>query len=240
MGAVYKAQHKLMDRVVALKVIRGSLIGKEGVVERFVRELKAAARLRHPNIVTAYDAEQVGDTHLLVMELVEGISLDRIISNDGPLPVDKAIDYIRQAALGLQHAHERGMVHRDIKPQNLMLTPEGQIKILDFGLARIIQETASAETPALAGCPSLKGEGAPPITQDGEVMGTPDYIAPEQVSDPRTADARVDLYSLGCTLYHLLAGHTPFHDETVLHKLSSHQERHPQAHPRLAPICHRN
>src|SRR5262249_11574204 len=145
MGAVYKAEHRLMKRLVALKVINEELIAKPAAVERFRREVEAAARLSHPNIVTAHDAEQIGNAHFLVMEFVEGTSLDRIVKNQGPLSVATACDYVRQAALGLQHAFERGMVHRDIKPQNLMLTSSrlsfggrgagaegGSIKILDF------------------------------------------------------------------------------------------------------------
>ena len=131
MGAVYKAEHLLMQRPVALKVLNRELMDKPATVERFRREVRAAARLTHPNIVHAFDAEQAGDVHFLVMEFVEGVSLARCIAENGPLPVAQACDVVRQAALGLQHAHECGMVHRDIKPQNLMLTPSGQVKILD-------------------------------------------------------------------------------------------------------------
>ncbi len=141
MGTVYRAEHRLMDRPVALKVIRGDLLGNAALVERFRREVKAAARLAsHPNIVAAYDAEQAGETHMLVMEFIEGTDLARLVDRRGPLPVGEACEYARQAALGLQHAFEDGMVHRDIKPQNLMRTTRGQIKILDFGLARFASE----------------------------------------------------------------------------------------------------
>jgi predicted Ser/Thr protein kinase len=136
MGAVYKAEHRRMDRPVALKVINPGLLTNPATVSRFQHEVRAAARLAHPNIVTAYDADQAGDLHFLVMEYVEGKSLADVVQERGPLPASEACEYVRQAALGLQHAHERGMVHRDVKPQNLMVTPSGTVKILDFGLAR--------------------------------------------------------------------------------------------------------
>ena len=149
MGAVYKAEHRLMERPVALKVIRRGLTDDPAAAERFRREVKAAARLSHPHIVRAYDAEQAGDLHFLVMEFVEGTDLARLVAGQGPLPVARACEYARQAALGLQHAFEHGMVHRDIKPQNLMLTPDGQVKVLDFGLARFVSESApSPPTPS--------------------------------------------------------------------------------------------
>src|SRR4051794_4758231 len=145
MGTVYKAEHRLMERVVALKVINRSLVGRPAMVARFQQEVRAAARLSHPNIVTAYDADQAGETHFLVMEFIEGINLDAVLAEQGRLSVACACDYARQAALGLQHAFERGMVHRDIKPHNLMRTPQGQVKILDFGLARYVSEAVPAE-----------------------------------------------------------------------------------------------
>jgi serine/threonine protein kinase len=213
MGVVYKAVHRLMDRVVALKVIHRHLTDRPGLVERFRREVRAAARLTHPNIVTAYDADQAGDTHFLVMEHVAGISLDREVVRRGPLPVREACDLARQAALGLQHAYERGLVHRDLKPHNLLLTPAGQVKILDFGLAHVADADNSAATPL----------------SSGMVLGTPDYVAPEQARDPAQADIRADVYSLGCTLYHLLTGRPPFPDGTPLQKLLAHQECRPRA-----------
>src|SRR5262249_36435798 len=136
MGKVFKAEHRLMARVVALKVIHQHLLAERAAVERFRLEVRAAARLAHPNIVTAHDAEQAGVAHFLVREHGEGETLDRILNRRGPLPVALACDLVRQAALGLQHAHERGMVHRDLKPSNLIVTPAGELKILDFGLAQ--------------------------------------------------------------------------------------------------------
>jgi uncharacterized protein (TIGR03067 family) len=227
MGAVYKAEHLLMERPVALKLISHNLTSKPEMVERFRREVKTAAILKHANIVMAYDAEQAGESHFLVMEYVEGQSLARLVAEHGPLPVRQACDYIRQAAMGLQHAHERGMVHRDIKPQNLMLTPDGQVKVLDFGLARFAMEAVPAG--ALLVAPALDAaSGSESLTQVGTVMGTPDYIAPEQARDAHTADIRADIYSLGCTLYDLLAGHAPFPEGTVVAKVMAHMERSPK------------
>jgi len=232
MGAVYKAEHLLMERPVALKVLNRELIDKPATIERFRREVRAAARLTHPNIVAAFDAEQAGDVHFLVMEYVEGVSLARRCMDQGPLSMAEACDYIRQAALGLQQAHECGMVHRDIKPQNLMLTPSGQVKILDFGLARFVMESAPAGALLEAAFtpPTFHGDGdlPRPITHTGIVMGTPDYIAPEQARDSHLADIRADIYSLGCTLYDLLAGHAPFPDGNAGQKVKAHLNRTPQ------------
>ncbi len=234
MGAVYRAEHRLMDRPVALKVIRGDLLGSAAMVERFRGEVKAAARLAsHPNIVAAYDAEQAGETHMLVMEFVEGTDLAELVRRRGPLPVDEACEYARQAALGLQHASLDGMVHRDIKPQNLMRTTRGQVKILDFGLARFASEAASHRGQVKIldfGVARFTGEAATPggMTAQGMVLGSADYIAPEQIDDPHAADIRADIYSLGCTLYFLLAGRPPFPDGSLNEKLMAHAERTPR------------
>jgi hypothetical protein len=232
MGAVYRAEHRRMERHVALKVMSADLMDRPEMVERFHREVKAAALLNHPNIVTAYDADQAGDAHFLIMEFVEGISLAQKVQQEGPLPVTQACACIRQAALGLQHAHERGMVHRDIKPHNLMLTPTGQVKILDFGLARFVRETASVRAEPASATGETTGQtasgAASALTQTGTLMGTADFIAPEQATDPSRAGVRADIYSLGCTLYYLLAGHAPFPEGTALDKLTGHCERAPK------------
>jgi serine/threonine protein kinase len=231
MGSVYKAEHLLMERAVALKVINRGLLDNPATVERFRREVKAAARLAHPNIVTAYDAEQAGDLHVLVMEYVEGRTLARLVAEKGPLPVREACEYVRQAALGLQHAFEKGMVHRDIKPANLMLTPSGQVKVLDFGLARFALESGPPLASAVQGTAGGAEAGVGPsgsLTQVGMVMGTPDYIAPEQAADAHTADVRADIYSLGCTLYDLLAGHAPFPEGTAVQKVLAHARERPR------------
>ena len=209
MGVVYQARQTMMNRQVVIKVISKALLDHPDAVERFRREVHAAAQLSHPNIVTAHDAEEVCDLHMLVMEFVPGRSLAQVLEKKGPLAVAHACHFARQAALGLQHAFEQGMVHRDIKPQNLMLTPKGQVKILDFGLAKIASERGAA-----------KG-----LTSTGAYMGTPDYSAPEQASDARAADIRADLYSLGCTLYCLLAGRPPFQEDTAVLTILAHMQK---------------
>jgi serine/threonine protein kinase/WD40 repeat protein len=221
MGQVFKAQHERMGRVVALKVIRKDRLSHPKAVSRFFQEVKAAGQLNHPHIVLAFDAGEADGTHFLSMEYVEGQDLQRLIAKVGPLPPAQACDYIRQAALGLQHAHERGLVHRDIKPQNLLVTtvpaeqtaditdPEwGTVKVLDMGLCRWRQGLTEDE----------RG-----LTKEGSFLGTADYTAPEQARDPRAADNRSDLYGLGCTFFYLLTGQTPFRAETLTELLLKHQ-----------------
>jgi hypothetical protein len=229
MGVVYKAVQRHTDRVVALKVLSLQLQARPDFVERFRREVRAVARLNHPHIVHAYDAEEAGGLHFLVMEYVDGVSLDQVVRQRGPLPPEEACAYVRQAALGLQHAHERGMVHRDIKPANLLLTspgrtdggghPGGQVKIVDFGLAHLASGAGGPATPI---------SSAP-------LLGTLDYAAPEQARDPAGVDTRADVYSLGCTLYHLLTGRPPFPAGTPLQTLLCHQERAPRPVTELRP-----
>jgi serine/threonine protein kinase len=231
MGAVYKAEHRLMQRPVALKVINPEWVASKSAVERFRREWQAAGRLHHPNIVTAYDAEQAGETHFLVMEYVKGTDLGKLVTEGGPLPVAQACDYVRQAALGLQHARDNGMVHRDIKPHNLVVTSSGQVKILDFGLASLTSEAVSGSSGASSIKPALPGTG---LTQVGSLMGTPDFMAPEQARDAHAADIRADIYSLGCTLYCLLTGKVPFPEGTPIDKIISHSERRPVP---LSDLC---
>src|SRR6266478_4328171 len=194
MGAVYKAEHRLLERLVVLKVIRQDVLNKPEQVQRFLREAKLAATLMHPNIVTVYEAEQVGDAYFLVMEYLAGTDLSRLVKKTGPLPVAEACEWARQAATGLQYIHERGLVHRDIKPSNLFLVDQRRVKILDLGLAVLRNESSPQ-----------KG-----LTEKGQILGTLDYMAPEQWEDSRAVDIRADIYSLGCTLFHLLAGKAPF------------------------------
>jgi serine/threonine-protein kinase len=221
MGQVFKARHRLMKRVVALKVIRKEFLANAETVLRFQREIEVAARLAHPNIVTAYDAAQIGDQLFLVTEYVEGTDLHHLVEKCGPLPPEQAAAYIGQAALGLQHAHERGLVHRDVKPSNLLLTAQTQqVKILDLGLA--LKQDAS-------------GVSTSQLTRVGSLVGTPDYMAPEQVLDPRRADIRADIYSLGCTFYFLLAARPPFEGGTLTDKLTRHQQEEPEPIARLRP-----
>lgn len=220
MGDVYRAEHRLMNRAVALKLINEQLVQHPQAVSRFRREVQAAAQLSHPNIVAAYDAEQAGGTHFLVMEFVEGTNLATIVAERGPLSIQNACRYACQAAAGLQHAHERGMIHRDIKPHNLMLSSDGTVKILDFGLAGFVSESTS-----LGSLEPDTGVVPRSLTMAGSVMGTPDYIAPEQARDAASADIRADIYSLGCTLYFLLTGRPPFAGATAQEKLDAHTER---------------
>ncbi|HEY7154502.1 MAG TPA: serine/threonine-protein kinase [Gemmataceae bacterium] len=216
MGTVFKARHRKMGRIVALKTLRPERLNKPDVLRRFRREIQAAARLSHPNIVLAYDADEANGVHFFTMEYIEGRDLARLVREDGPLDVARACDYVRQAALGLQHAHEQGMVHRDIKPHNLLLNNKGVIKILDLGLARL---TPTAEIDA-----TMTGS----LTHEGVVMGTPDFMAPEQSLSTRTVDIRADLYALGCTLYFLLAARPPFPGGTLGDKIARHLAEEPQ------------
>jgi WD40 repeat protein len=229
MGAVYKAEHRRMGRSVALKVINPGLMSNPATVQRFHQEARLTAQLHHPNIVTAFDADEAGGLHFLVMEFVEGRSLADLLAERGPLPLSEACDYIRQVARGLQHLHEAGLVHRDVKPHNLMRAGDGTIKVLDCGLARI------AGAPDAEGRVAGSATGAG-LTGDGTVMGTPDYVAPEQVADARAADIRADIYALGCTFYHLLTGQPPFPEGTSADKFKQHAET-PLALPKAWPVA---
>ncbi len=227
MGMVYRAQHRMMDREVALKVIDAKFINNPQAIERFRNEVKAAACLTHANIVRAYDAEQAGDLHFLVMEFVDGISLAELIRRNGPLPVHQVCGIIRKVAQGLHHAFEQGMVHRDIKPQNIMVTRDGRVRILDFGLARLAREQETAATSSDKDSGDQMRRTADALTMVGSVLGTPDYIAPEQAMDAHSADTRADIYSLGCTCYFLLTGHPPYPGGTAVQKLLAHSEMEP-------------
>lgn len=193
MGTVYRAEHALLGRPVAIKVIRPQLLADRLARERFLQEARSAARLNHPNIVTIYDAELSPDGPFLVMECVEGTDLARIVRDNGPLPVAEACEAVRQAAEGLQDAYESGLVHRDLSPRNLMRTEDGTVKLLDFGLALVFGQQNPAEV----------------LGTSGMLMGSAEYMSPEQAENPAQSDVRSDIYSLGCVLWFLLTGQPP-------------------------------
>ena len=216
MGRVYKALHTKLDRVVAVKILPHGRMADRQSIDRFEREMKAVGCLAHPNIVHAHDAREIDGAPVLVMEFVEGLDLAEVVRHLGALPVADACELMRQTALALQCAHEHGLIHRDVKPSNVMLTPAGEVKLLDLGLARFHADGSTGIVPAPAG---------EEMTGTGQAMGTADYMAPEQASDSRTVDIRADLYSLGCTLYKLLSGRAPFSGpkyRTTLDKMNAH------------------
>lgn len=224
MGVVFKAEHAVMERVVALKIMARALLDNPRAKARFTREVKTAAVLHHPNIITAYDADCVGSTHFLVMEYVDGWDLSQWLQAVGPLPVSLACECAMQTAEGLAHAHHQGMVHRDIKPVNLLVAWDAQtqrpvVKILDMGLARFISETQE--------------DGG--VTRAGHVIGTPDYIAPEAAASFRSADIRADVFSLGCALFKLITGRLPFGGENTMEKLLSRTQQDAPAVSSLRP-----
>lgn len=219
MGSVYLCEHKLMRRRVAVKVLPTAKANDEASLQRFYREARAVAALDHPNIVHAYDIDQDENLHFLVMEYVDGASLQEIVRKSGALEPVRASHYIRQTCLGLAHAHAAGLVHRDIKPANLLVDRTGTLKILDMGLARFFNDTEDILTKKY----------------DENVLGTADYLAPEQAVDSHEADTRADIYSLGATFYFMLTGRTPFEEGTVAQKLLWHQTRQPKPIRDFAP-----
>jgi hypothetical protein len=214
MGVVFKARHRRLGRIGALKILPPSFARDKSAVLRFRREVEAAGRLKHPNLVAALDADEDRGVHFLVMDYVEGRDLDHVVRERGPLPVGQAVDSLIQAARGLAAAHAEGIIHRDIKPGNLMLEHAGTVRVLDLGLARIVESANPFNKTA-----------ARRLTESGMYMGTIDFMAPEQAEDSHRVDGRADIYSLGCTLFYLLTGREPFPGETVLKRLLAHMER---------------
>ncbi len=229
MSSVFLAEHVLMQRRVAIKVLPKERVEDSSYLARFHREARAAAALDHRNIVRAYDVDNEGSNHYLVMEYIEGRNLHYVVKEDGPLDYVTAAEYIRQAAEGLAHAHRAGLVHRDVKPANLLVDRKNVVKVLDLGLARFTDEGRISLT----------------VKFDENVLGTADYLAPEQALDSHGADARADIYGLGCSLYYLLTGHPPFPAGTLPQRLVMHQKQpppsilldRPDAPPDLVDIC---
>jgi serine/threonine-protein kinase len=201
-----------MQRRVAIKILPKNRVEDTSYLARFHREAQAAAALDDRNIVKAYDVDNDGDIHYFVMEYVQGKDLQVLVRDGGPLDYNLAADYIRQAARGLAHAHEIGLIHRDVKPANLLVDKEGTIKVLDLGLARFSDDDGKASLT---------------VTYDENVLGTADYLAPEQAIDSHGVDARADIYSLGCAFYFILTGHPPFPDGTLPQRIMAHQKDAP-------------
>jgi serine/threonine protein kinase len=217
-GSVYLCQHEKASRLVAVKVLPTARADDPSSVERFYREARALAALHHPNVVGAYDIDQDEKLHFLVMEYIDGSSLQHVVKKGGPMDVTRAAHYVRQAALGLQHAHESaGLVHRDIKPSDILVDRTGVVKIIDMGLARFFHDEVFLKK------------------YDNTVLGTPDYMAPEQARDPHSVDIRADIYALGGTFYFCLTGRSPFSGGTVAQKILWHQTRQPEPIHRLRP-----
>lgn len=213
MSSVYLAEHATLHSKAAVKVLPLKRVEQTSYLARFEQEARLAARLNHPNIVRTFDLDTAGSVHFIAMEYVEGTDLHAKVKREGPLPVREAADYIRQAAVGLQHAHEEGLVHRDVKPANLMLDARGTIKVLDLGLALAVS--------------GGEEDGSLTREHDEKVLGTADYLAPEQATDSHLAERRSDIYALGCTLYYLLVGKAPFAQGNAAVRMQSHLNKPP-------------
>ena len=248
MGAVYKARQTRLDKIVALKVLPKDRTGDPHAVARFEREMKAIGGLSHPNIVQAYDARDIEGTTVLVMEYVEGLDLAQVVQRHGTLPIADACELVRQVAVGLQHAHEHNLVHRDIKPSNLMLAVSRQPSAIGGQRSAASDQQLKVDSGSLTACVKIldlglallatERSGTGELTSSGEAMGTADYIAPEQAFDSHNVDIRADIYSLGCTLYKLLTGSTPFSGpqyQSTMQKMLAHAQSPPPAANSLRP-----
>jgi molecular chaperone DnaK len=224
MGSVYLAEHAVLRRKSAVKVLPAARAKDGSFLPRFLREARLAAALDHPNIVRAYDVDRAvvgdGEIYYLAMEYVKGINVQTTIDRGGPLPVPKAVDIARQAAEGLEHAHQAGLIHRDIKPANLLLDERGVLKILDLGLAKSSREDEEASIT---------------LAHDEKVLGTANFLSPEQARNSHTVDHRTDIYSLGCTLYCMLTGHPPFDKGSAAERIAAHQHSEPRPLTQLRP-----
>ena len=229
MSSVYLAEHTLMHRQRAIKVLPKSRVADSSYLDRFHREAQATAALEHPNIVRAYDVDNEGDTHYLVMEYVRGSDLQTIVNREGALDCERAANYIAQAAEGLSYAHDQGLIHRDVKPANLLVNEDGVVKILDLGLALFSDDDSASLT----------------LQHNENVLGTADYLAPEQAINSHDVDKRADIYGLGCTLYFALTGHPPFNEGSLAQRIAKHQtqmppgirDEQPDCPKELADIC---
>ncbi len=221
MSSVYLAEHRLSRQKRAIKVLPRKKVADKSYLDRFYQEAKVAASLNHPNVVKIYDVASEADTHYMVMEYVQGHDFHDLVKKRGVIDFRKAVEYCVCAAEGLQHAHAKGLVHRDIKPANLLLTLDGNVKVLDLGLALVNQEDDESLT----------------LLYNERVMGTADYLSPEQAVNSHFVDLRSDIYSLGCTLYFMLTGHPPFPNGTLAQRIAMHQTKEPVDIRQSRPDC---
>lgn len=221
MSSVYLAQHTRMGDRRAIKVLPKSRVKDATYLARFQLEAKAIASLHHPNIVQAYDIDNDGDIHYIVMEYVDGIDMQQMVKQEGPLDLGLAAEMVAQAARGLHHAHGKGVIHRDVKPANLLIDSSGVVRLLDMGLALVDAEEDQSLT----------------VVNNENVLGTADYLAPEQALNSHSVDHRADIYGLGCTLYYLLTGKPPFSDGTLAQRIAKHQNEMPKAVREIRKDC---
>jgi serine/threonine-protein kinase len=224
MSTVYLAQHRLLNTQRAIKVLPKRRVKDSSYLQRFHLEAQATSQLDHPNIVRCYDVDNEGDTHYIVMEFIEGKDLNTIVKQEGSLPLELACNYIAQSAAGLAHAHEKGLIHRDVKPANLLVDTKGIVKILDLGLALFADNERASLT----------------VEHNENVLGTADYLAPEQAVNSHKVDHKADIYGLGCSLYFVLTGHPPFPEGTLAQRIAKHQSQMPEDIRKIRPECPRD